>query len=387
MRIAFGLLCCSVLAVPVALADEYITGNESPYPANPQRYDRFYSGLDKAFIGAGLDFSGVAGGGPWATMISSQYFITAYHWPANNSPSLTFYEGNSTSAGAHAYYVDRGFHYELDYNGHPADVYIGRLATAIPAGDHIASYPVLELPPTNNYAAYAGMSIYNYGRPNRVGSNVISKVEPYAEAGEDGPGMFFNYDVPGVGLDETYLMPGDSGGPSFAVVGGRLALLGEHFSNYGTSGQVPYDAGGPKASDGSYWSVDGFLPYYVGQINAILPLDQQIAVITVTPCDANLDGSVNINDLSVVLSNYDKTGLGWANGDFDGDGRVDIGDLSNILSNYDKTAGASSAGIKVVPEPSSLLLVGIGAAFPVWRRRRFRKGPTSCHRVSRLPSS
>jgi hypothetical protein len=102
-RIGFGLLCCIGLVGPVALADEYITGNESPYAANPQRYDRFYSGPDKAFIGAGLDFSGVAGGGPWATMISSQYFITAYHFPANNDSTLTFYEGNSTSAGAHTY--------------------------------------------------------------------------------------------------------------------------------------------------------------------------------------------------------------------------------------------------------------------------------------------
>ena len=48
--------------------------------------------------------------------------------------------------------------------------------------------------------------------------------------------MFYNYDVPGVGPDETYLIGGDSGGPSFAVVNGKLAILGEHFSTYGTGG-------------------------------------------------------------------------------------------------------------------------------------------------------
>ena len=96
---------------------------------------------------------------------------------------------------------------------------------------------------------------------------------------------------------------------------------------------------------------------------------------------------MDINDLSKVLTNYDKTGMQWADGDFNGDGTVDISDLSNVLTNYDKTAGASAAGIKAVPEPSTLLLAGIGATVLVWRRRRFRKGPTLWHRVSRLTSS
>ena len=75
------------------------------------------------------------------------------------------------------------------------------------------------------------------------------------------------------------------------------------------------------------------------------------------PGDANLDGTVNISDLSKVLTNYDKTGMTWADGDFNGDGTVNISDLSNVLTNYDKTAGASAAGIKAVPEPSSMVLL------------------------------
>ena len=61
--------------------------------------------------------------------------------------------------------------------------------------------------------------------------------------------------------------------------------------------------------------------------------------------DANLDGTVNINDLSKVLTNYDKTGMAWADGDFNGDGTVNINDLSNVLTNYDRSLGASAAGI------------------------------------------
>jgi probable HAF family extracellular repeat protein len=76
--------------------------------------------------------------------------------------------------------------------------------------------------------------------------------------------------------------------------------------------------------------------------------------------DADLDGTVNITDLSKVLTNYDKTGMGWDDGDFNGDGTVNIADLSNVLTNYDKTNGFSLAGARAVPEPSALLLLAVG---------------------------
>ena len=90
--------------------------------------------------------------------------------------------------------------------------------------------------------------------------------------------MVYAYNPPGttgsIGQDETYLQPGDSGGPSFAVVNGQLALLGEH---YDISGY-----GNPN-SDGSSWSGDGFLPYYVSTIDSMLPANQQIAVVVPEP--------------------------------------------------------------------------------------------------------
>jgi hypothetical protein len=88
------------------------------------------------------------------------------------------------------------------------------------------------------------------------------------------------------------------------------------------------------------------------------------------PGDANLDGTVNINDLSKVLTNYDKSGMFWADGDFDGNGTVNIDDLSKVLTNYDKTAGA---GLRAVPEPSTAILLlaiaTLSAAGLVPRRR------------------
>jgi hypothetical protein len=259
----------------LALGDMYLEGIGGDH-ALSATHDRYYSGGDKAFIGASLDFSGVSSSTPWVTMVSPQYFITAYHASAGLQSTVTFYEGNDASSGAHTYSVDTGFHVTTTYSGQPSDVYMGRLIAPIPAADHIAFYPVLSLP---NFSNYVGMTIYNYGYPSRLGRNVISRIEPYAEGNENQVGMFFNYDVPGLGEDETYLIGGDSGGPSFAIVNGQLALLGEHFSTYGTSGLIPFDGGPPPTGDGSWWSVDGFIPAYISQLNSALPTDQQITLV------------------------------------------------------------------------------------------------------------
>jgi len=50
---------------------------------------------------------------------------------------------------------------------------------------------------------------------------------------------------------------------------------------------------------------------------------------------------------------------------------VDVNDLTLVLANFGTTYGASS-GIKAVPEPSCVALLGIGAACLLafaWRRR------------------
>jgi hypothetical protein len=115
----------------------YLEGVDSDH-AMSSTHDRYYTGSDKDFIGAALDLSGISTGGPWATMISPQYFITAYHWRANSQPTLTFYEGDTTTSGGHTYAVDTSFHFTTTYNSQPSDVYVGRLNAPIPTSDHIA---------------------------------------------------------------------------------------------------------------------------------------------------------------------------------------------------------------------------------------------------------
>jgi hypothetical protein len=99
--------------------------------------------------------------------------------------------------------------------------------------------------------------------------------------------------------------------------------------------------------------------------------------------DANLDGTVNGADLNDVLSNYNRTGMNWANGDFNRDGTVNGADLNALLSNYNNAVGleaamdvgqsATPSAAAIVPEPSALILGGIAAlALFAFRRRRRR---------------
>jgi hypothetical protein len=87
--------------------------------------------------------------------------------------------------------------------------------------------------------------------------------------------------------------------------------------------------------------------------------------------DANGDGKVDVNDLTIVLTNFGQTGTAWSQGEFTGDGTVDINDLTIVLANFGKTAGV---GIQAVPEPTCVVLLGIGAlgllAFACGRQRR-----------------
>ena len=55
---------------------------------------------------------------------------------------------------------------------------------------------------------------------------------------------------------------------------------------------------------------------------------------TPKPGDVNGDGSVDLSDLSILLSNYGKSGMQRINGDLNNDGTVNLLDLTTLLANF-----------------------------------------------------
>jgi len=84
--------------------------------------------------------------------------------------------------------------------------------------------------------------------------------------------------------------------------------------------------------------------------------------------DANIDGFVDDDDLSILLANWEQdagTITTWALGDFTADTDVDDDDLSVLLGNW---AGPAPGGAPM-PEPASIALLTLGALTLARRRR------------------
>ncbi len=157
---------------------------------------------------------------------------------------------------------------------------------------------------------------------------------------------------PTLGNDvETGLGHGDSGGPSFVTSGGEYYIAGNNTLGFrtATGPSFPFFGSG----------IGGMLVYpYLEWLDSIMPL---LGV----PGDADLDLTVGLDDLTTLASNYNKTSVGWAEGDFNGSGSVSLSDLVTLATYYGYDGTAASFEI---PEPSALALLAVGATFLAGRK-------------------
>jgi hypothetical protein len=93
--------------------------------------------------------------------------------------------------------------------------------------------------------------------------------------------------------------------------------------------------------------------------------------------DANLDGVVNDDDVTVVGASYAPgvAGASWATGDFDYNGFVDDDDVTLLGVFYNPSAapllGSPPGTVTAVPEPAAFYMAILAVAFlVVWRCRR-----------------
>jgi PEP-CTERM motif len=112
---------------------------------------------------------------------------------------------------------------------------------------------------------------------------------------------------------------------------------------------------------------------------------------TVRAGNAKLEPTVGAASFALLLANFGGTGKHWQSGDFNGDGNTNASDFAILLANFGGVdpywtahsgsillaptpgAGAGAGVSSAVPEPASIVLLGLAGLFAVaWRVRRGR---------------
>ena len=228
-----------------------------------------------------------------------------------------------------------------------------------------SQYPQSYAYAVNNSGVAVGGSNLNPLMPNSIaleyqpGGNVV-------QIGQIGTalGNFYGYAINGSGV---------IAGGQVNWRGGFVNYTGQPGDNVNLYGMLPSAVAAANTAMDAYGLDDnGDIAGLVNNPNTLAYTGYFLS--PAIPGDANLDGRVDINDLTVVLAHYGSTGMTWTQGEFTGDGTVDINDLTIVLAHYNQTFGTAKGAVAAVPEPASIVLIRRCAAAVLaasGRRRRW----------------
>ena len=106
------------------------------------------------------------------------------------------------------------------------------------------------------------------------------------------------------------------------------------------------------------------------------------------PGDANIDGVVDLTDLSVILNNFGSVTVSWTSGNFDNDSAVDLTDLSAVLNNFGGRASSSAdvpTGAGGVTHGVTTELLSVAATASTLGVVKAGTGPAGATSSGRLP--
>ena len=163
---------------------------------------------------------------------------------------------------------------------------------------------------------------------------------------------------------------GGQGTPLITLDGGSIYHLYEMTWDGNEEGLVSIYADGVEILTGYEGGSDGRNQFKVGtgQEDAIGLVHYNLFEVDLpagpdcSPGDADNDGDVDDDDLSLLLANWGSETAGCTKGEFSGVPPVNDDDLSLLLANW---TGATTA----VPEPMTIGLVGLGSLALLRRRK------------------
>jgi endoglucanase len=268
-------------------------------------------------------------------------------------------------------------------NTMPTEQWVGAANAAI-AAIRSAGASNLMLVPGNGWTGAWTWSDNSYGTPNATamlsivdpGHNFAFEVHQYLDANGSGSSSQIYNNDPMIGAErltdftqwlEAHNLKGFLG--EFAVANSTIGTGASQIGAQTIDNMINYMQANSSAwlgytwwSAGPWWGNYQFTlePTNLGAPNqadqpAMGVLQPYLAGLHVTG-DVNADKVVNGLDISMIASNWLKTGAGTA-GDANSDGIVNGLDIALVASNWLSTSAGSAAP---VPEPTTLALASLG---------------------------